>query len=253
VSNDLDRFLALVCRELAAVDACVVEAEDEAEPDGRELRCAMVDGRSIVARFDAPPADREARQRRLEMLASTFDALFEESTQRPRHRSSPVRSLRDELAAMAARAGALNAVVIDANSPVVWGAAQPQGVIVLRPRTSGPSLRRDAEGESEPDALVGVASRRAINSVRALPEVAELRKGRHLRHLDRGGDPPFIVHSFAGIYLLVVIFGAPLDELRAERAIFEALPRVERLVLALPPLDPVPIAGAIAMRRRKRG
>ena len=39
------------------------------------------------------------------------------------------------------------------------------------------------------------------------------------------------------------------------RAALDALPRIERLVLALPPLDPkpAPIAGVIAMRRgRKR-
>jgi hypothetical protein len=62
-----------------------------------------------------------------------------------------------------------------------------------------------------------------------------------------------VAHSFAGIYLLVLIFDAPFDELRAERAVLDALGRIERLVLALPPHDPDPTegAGVVAMRRRR--
>ena len=75
-----------------------------------------------------------------------------------------------------------------------------------------------------------------------------------MRYVERTGEAPSITHSFAGIYLLVVVFDGGFDELRAERAILEALPRVERLVLALPPLDPSPSTGAgvIAMRRPRR-
>jgi hypothetical protein len=57
--------------------------------------------------------------------------------------------------------------------------------------------------------------------------------------------------SFASIYLLVLAFDGPFDEVRAERAVLESLPRVERLVLALPPLDPDPIVGTGAMRMRR--
>jgi hypothetical protein len=44
------------------------------------------------------------------------------------------------------------------------------------------------------------------------------------------------------------------DELRAERATHEALPRIERLVAALPPLDPEPqpMGGVIAFRRQRK-
>jgi hypothetical protein len=55
------------------------------------------------------------------------------------------------------------------------------------------------------------------------------------------------------------VFAGEFDELRAERAVLESLHRIERLVLALPPLDPDPPrqgAGVIAMgrpRRRERG
>ena len=63
-----------------------------------------------------------------------------------------------------------------------------------------------------------------------------------------------LVLSFSGIYLLAVIFEGQFDELRAERAMQESLPRIERLVLALPPLDPgpEPMGGVVAFRRRRR-
>ena len=98
-------------------------------------------------------------------------------------------------------------------------------------------------------------SKRALFAVRAMPELAALRKGKHVRHLGSAGDARFVAHSFAGIYLLVVVFDGAFDELRAERVVLEGLPRVERLVLALPPLDPQPPtteAGVIALRRPRR-
>ena len=62
-----------------------------------------------------------------------------------------------------------------------------------------------------------------------------------------------MVRSFATIYMLVVVFDRPFDELRAERSVTHALPTIERLVLALPPMDPdPPVAGAGVMRMRRR-
>jgi hypothetical protein len=54
---------------------------------------------------------------------------------------------------------------------------------------------------------------------------------------------------------LTLVFAAAFDELRAERAVLESLPRIERLVLALPPLNPEPPrqgAGVVSMRRPRR-
>ena len=112
-----------------------------------------------------------------------------------------------------------------------------------------------ANDEGERGGGMAVASRRAVLAARALPEIAALRKGRLLHHMDREGEVPFLAHSFASIYLLVLVYEETFDELRAERALLDAMPRVERLVLALPPLDPPPPyegAGAVAMRRPKR-
>jgi hypothetical protein len=258
VQADLDRFLALVRRELGADDAHMLEPDDPALPSPEEpltLVGRFADGRAVVARFAQPLADREARQRRLDMLVNTFDTVVEESTHSRKQRPPVSRSLGDELLAMCARAAAVNAIVIDAHSPVVWAAAHSEGVVAQPPLASSP---RVAEGPANEDGggepLMATLSRRALHAVRGQPDLPELRKGKHVRYVERTGDAPSITHSFAGIYLLVVVFDGTFDELRAERAILEALPRVERLVLALPPLDPSPSTGAgvIAMRRPRR-
>jgi hypothetical protein len=251
VQSDLDRFLALVRRELGALDVVLLEAEQEAADDPCELRCRMPDGRGIGARFATAPLDRDLKQRRLEMLARTFDAVVEDTTQRRRSRPPVEQSLRAELSALCERAGAVNAIVIDAHSPVEWGAARPQEAIPLG-RTPPPPASLDARDDHKPEPGIAVVSRRAVHAVRTLPELDALRKGKHIRHIERAGEAPLIAHSFAGIYLLVVVFDAPFDELRAERAIIDALPRIERFVLALPPLDPAPHAGIMALRRPRR-
>ncbi len=229
MADELDRFLALVVRELGCDDARVVDPCGTGEPTaGHVLSAILPDGRVVAARFREPPADAEATLRHLEMLVGTFDAVVGASP--PAHRSRPPAAitLRDELSALCVRAAALDAVVIDANSPVVWGAAHPEGL----------------------------AARRALSVVRSWEDLAALRRGRRLRRAEREGDAPLLAHSFAGIYVLVLPFAGSFDELRAERAVLEALPRIERLVLALPPLDPQPpfqgAAAAALKGRRKR-
>jgi hypothetical protein len=248
VDADLERFLALVRRELGADDARVLEGA-ETPDDPCQLRCRMPDGRWLGASFAAAPADRDLKQRRLEMLVGTFDTVVEQDAA-PRSSRPPVADvLHEELEALRDRAAAVNAIVIDANSPVEWGAARPQEAIPLEPRPAASSRTEDGRDD---DRSVSVVSRRALHMVRNLSELGALRKGKHVRFVERAGDIPLVVHSFAGIYLLVVVFDTAFDELRAERAILDALPRIERLVLALPPLDPAPYAGVAALRRGRR-
>jgi len=264
VQPDTDRFLALVCRELGASEAFIVPSklpdapgESEKEPDrsddDHELRSRLAAGGTVVVRFADAIRDRPAKQRRLEILASTFDPGGSEPPPSPRRSRPPVSSsLRDELLALSNRAAAVNAFVIDANSPVVWGAARPEDVAVEPAPASSPRMAQQAEEGRVSEGRA--VSLRTLLAVRSLPEIAALRKGKHVRCVNGGGPTPLVAHSFAGIYLLVVVFDAPFDELRAQRAVLDALPRVERLVLALPPHDPDPTqgAGAIAIRRPRR-
>jgi hypothetical protein len=114
--------------------------------------------------------------------------------------------------------------------------------------------RREADAAAARAAWVRhLSSRRAIEQIRALSEMETLPRGGHLHHTVSEPDFGYVARSFAAIYVLVVVFDAPFDELRAKRAVLHALPTIERLVLALPPLDPGPkVAGVVALRGRRR-
>jgi hypothetical protein len=258
VADDLDRFLALVRRELGCDEVQVVQLDPDADPGALrdEFIRRLPDGRAIKALFRVPPDNQEARLRRLDMLVSTFfDAIAEDAPPARRSRPPVASSLRDELTALVARAAAVNAAVIDANSPVIWGAAHAEGLSAPLPDDSDQlGVAAPQASTSEEEARVLAASRRALREVRGWEDLAALRRGKRLRRVDREGEAPLLAHSFAGIYVLVLVYLAPFDELRSERATLEALPRIERLVLALPPLDPQPSAGAgvVALRRPRR-
>ncbi len=117
----LERFVALVKRELHAEEVAVLDAP---APEGPRAVCApLAEGRWVVAQFAEAPADLPARLRRLEMLAATFSDALQPSERSRAARPSVAISLHEELRAAAARAQAEDAVVIDAQSPVVWGCA----------------------------------------------------------------------------------------------------------------------------------
>lgn len=278
-STSFERLVALVRRDLGADDVRIVEAQDVPEdepPAGSRLECPLASGRRIIAVFENPPDDREARLRRLEMIVESFGEILARtpSSSRP----EPAATLHTELETLARRAGAKDALVIDARSPIVWGASDEEmsgraayetDVIALPERAerdpSVPPVERSDSGEvtslpipnledrrSEAEAPQDMLSVRAISAVRALPALPSLHKGGHLHHSTLEEGFGYIARSFASIYVLIVVFEGSYDELRAERAIGHAMPAIERLVLALPPHDPQPLAGAMAIRRRRR-
>ena len=295
-----ERFVTLAKRELQADDVRML-ALGEATPEADNvLVTRLADGRHVVASFNEAPKDREALERRLSMLANTFaDALASPPSEKTRARPPVATSLHEELKALAARARALDVVVIDTESPVVWGCAS----VPARPRARNELLLREVSdrelasrvdddsgplqditpeppraGESLTEATArhgsapvpaesaavvseeedwpeeSEATRRAIAALRRLPALDGLHKGGHLRHVEREGSF-YLATSFSGIYILCLVFEGEFDELRAERAAADALPRIERLVLALPPLDPdppQPMGGVVALRGRRR-
>jgi hypothetical protein len=248
--------------------------------------------------FAAEPPDAVALERRLQILAATFaQSLVADAADNRRSRASVPRSLHEELRALAQRAQAVDALVLDAHSPVVWGSSttrRPQlgtgrtpdleaalRLLALSRHELIKMLRDELDSEQQPpqdaepiadandasevasvteadeptaEQVLSELSARAIREVRALPEIPALRRGRHLHHAVRDDDFGYVAHAFAAIYLLVLVYDTPFDELRAERATADALPRIERLVLALPPLDPTPEprANVISLRTRAR-
>lgn len=300
----LQEFLTIVRRDLGADDARIERAKeaDAVRDAPGTFRRALPFEHCLVIQFSPVPEDVDARLRRLDMLLSSFSAMLgeklsalHEPAQTPTGaRAQPAESLHEELAALAMRAGAMDALVIDAHSPIVWGAAvedpaakegetaaegaPEKGASVLsleleRARRKSPQAdRKGGAGWVEPfsnlsnlsnlpmmEAMPHTPSRESISArvlerVRALPEVSALPKGGHLRVSASEPEFGYSAHSFAGIYVLILVFrgGEPMDELGIKRALVNALPVIERLVLSLPPLDPVPVAGAAAMPRRRR-
>ena len=62
------------------------------------------------------------------------------------------------------------------------------------------------------------------------------------RLMVQGGGPGVLSRAFANIYRLVLAYEGPFSEIQADGALLHALPMIERLVLALPPVDPEPKA-----------
>jgi hypothetical protein len=294
-----ERFVALAKRELGADDVRLLAPSESAPEAPNVLVTRMDDGRHVVASFGEAPKDRDALERRLTILTTTFaESLAAPPSEKTRARPRVASSLHEELRALAVRARARDCVVIDVDSPVVWASAS----VPAKPRARSDLLLRDVsdrelasqvDDESGPlqDVMAAAAesspmsadspapaesspmatspdehdddgvftgsepdlTRRAIAAMRNLPGIDSLHKGRHLRHVERERDY-YLALSFSGIYLLCIVFDAPFDELRAEKSAHESLPRIERLVQALPPLDPEPqpMGGVVAFRRTRR-
>jgi hypothetical protein len=127
--QELDRFLALVQRELTARDARLEYGGAPPERDDHAW-VALRDGWRLVARFDAPIAADDPRQARLRALAETFSTTVTEHAPELSAAAStdPHVLLTEVLAALAGRTAAARALVIDDTSPVVWGSSvAPRG------------------------------------------------------------------------------------------------------------------------------
>lgn len=84
------------------------------------------------------------------------------------------------------------------------------------------------------------AAGRRLRSARALVEIRErAARDRELTRSElRGPAIQCFAHSIAGQYQLVLVFDETYSPLHAEGHVQRALPHIERLLLALPPVDP---------------
>jgi hypothetical protein len=192
--------------------------------------------------------------------------------------------LDDELDRLAGRVHAARAVVFDDKSPVLWGTSELRRgnedvETALRTAETWTTAERAnvdlcALLDAHPDAALENLQRRGLDAKRAralLREVARMqgdsgRQGEaawrhHLlaaravaRVRTRSGRESLVIHEpdfgvfarpFATIYWLVLAFDAQFSELHAEAAVIHALPTIERLVIALPPVEPPPRAGQL--------
>jgi hypothetical protein len=276
------RFVGLILRDLKAAHVRFLPAHTPPPQADNALVARLPDGRLVVATFAAMPAERDALARRLEMLASSFAvASVFEGEQRAKTERLP-RSLHEELRALAARAHAQDAVVVDSQSPIVWGSASTLARQGARrepgdsavPGFSSPVLTKErpshdweedsaalADGAQDAgiDPDIVALSARAIEwfhqKSQSMPPSAQPHALQSSSHRGRNAaflgvtshmtdDGGYVASGFSGIYALILVYHAPFDEMRAHRALGESLARIERLVMALPPFDPDPTTGA---------
>lgn len=235
------RFLELVSHELQCADC-------RAEIGGRDPESDCVvwarapSGHRIVALFDAPPENPKEIGEKLQTL---IDAFFDPRRSRqpgPHARATAVaatRRLDDALASLAERAQGVAGIVIDVQSPVIWGTSLPrQGDETVDGAIAAVQGGRIADGSTEPADLVA----RAIHALRGPGSEASPENPLPVPELKQPGFS-YLARSFAGIYLLALVFDAPFSELQAEGALLHALPHIEHLVMAIPPVDPPPEGG----------
>jgi hypothetical protein len=296
-----ERLLGLVLRELGAQDAKILPGGGPVPSADNVIALALDNGSTLLAIFSEAPSNREVLERKLALIGRTFV----QSAQTEDPPAVAPRSLREELRALATRAIALDALVIDAQSPVVWGSARASHAVrrtealrelrdmsspvlsrraaeqdwdrdddsgslagkddeslaetssgevtgidspsVDAPSADAPSV--DAPSVDTPSVENGASSLAVLLELRALPELQLIRAGKSFTKIE---PDRYAIHSF-GIYLLVLLYDAPFDELRTRRAIAESITWIERLVFALPPHDPEPEpANVISMRKRRR-
>jgi hypothetical protein len=228
------RFLELLRRELSAGDAWLQIGGKS--PEGDELLFQAVGAATrVVVRFDSAQARAAGAAERLAELCGTFrstiEATIEAGSAPPTPAELARQRLDEELGALAERAGASRAFVVDLDSPMIWGASPVQG----------------GEGPTKNQALERAAAE--LREHRA----DELRKAHgHTVRLTLEAGEEALARPFASIYVLTLTFTAPVSEPIALGAVLHAVGFIERLVLALPPVDPEPGAKVLRLPRRHR-
>lgn len=256
-----DKFREIAERDLGAVH---IVLDGDPLLDEALLSRRLPDGRHVVV--EATASEVLEKSTRLDLLLECFLGTLEAAAPRtlPAGRPPITRALHRELEACAARTEAADVFIVDIDSPVVWcsartgpatdGTGQPltaeARAVAIKMRK--PKLRVVREGPVELIAVPAEPSpndsapelpettRLAVDILRGLPGLEVMRLGKGFRHVIREGHPCLMTRSLAQIYLLTLVFEGPFDEIRAERDLAHVLPRVESLILGLPPLDPDP-------------
>jgi hypothetical protein len=285
------RFLELLCKELGAIDARL-ELGGRDPDDPRCVFVPVRDAFRLVVVFAEPPPDAGDKRVRLRELAESFSETISEVSA-PVPPSVPAKTAFQRLDAalegLRSRVGAVSVIVVDVHSPVLWGTsdARRPGEDVTTLVQVGAALRTALDGGLELDALCampaaevpgrmrerGVTDAVAAALGRALSEGDESVRRHHLltwlalarsrteaalgeslRASHHEAQFGYVTRGFANIYLLIAVFEGAFSELYVESAVLHALPGVEQLTLALPPLDPDPASGGRVIRlRRQRG
>lgn len=227
----LHAFLAVLQRELGADDAYLQLGGKATDGEGRFFH-AIGEGTNVVVVFSESPPDSATVHERLKALSATFQKTLDSAVAgaaRPRQAMDFARRrLDEELSGLSERAGAVRAFVFDFDSPVIWGASSPK--------------------EQEGRAATSLLERATVGLRQRGDELKQAQNHTVRLTLDDGVEA--LVRPFAGLYVLALLFREPLSEPIALGAVLHAVGLIEKLVLALPPIDPEPGAKVIRLHGR---
>lgn len=280
------RFLEIVRRELGADDARYEIGGRE--PGEDVIWCPLGERRLVVIFDEAPAEEAEALREKLRAFVRAFPTTLEPRDSKPPRRGlEPQRALDDALEILAQQSGAHRALVIDEGSPVVWGSSEaqrgPEDLDAARVAAEGvamanaigldlvPFLAGEKSREALPEELVRTVAqirdaadghertpnewRQALRTFVAMTALRESvqRDPNGTRLVVHDPECALLARGFGGIYWMLLVFEqAGFSELHAEAAMIHASPWIEKLVTALPPIDPGPGRGQVARLRRLR-
>jgi hypothetical protein len=240
----------------------------------------------VVAEFDGPRADLDRLQERLEALVSAFSGTVERPAPALDIPAPPQgASLEAALQAVAQRTNAVRVLIIDEQSPIVWGSSAPDALppdiatatsiaqtanaleragldlasLLLRPSAEteaalGLSSLSPAEKRGVLGVIAGLAEAGTMNDeaewrrdILVARAIAMTRRQRDIS-LVREPTLGILARSFSNIYRIVLVFDGRFSPLQAEAAVIQALPLIESLVERLPPIDPTPGGKVVALR-----
>lgn len=222
LDQKFERLLELVKSKLGASDARLEIGGNP--PSAPEIAWHNFAQARLVVVFDAPIPDAELMNRRLATVCAGFqDTVKDVVNQLPiGHVEDPKEQLDAELSALAERAGAARAAVLDLSSDIVWGASRPNA----------------KAGNQE-------LLERWVREVRS-DYANDLRTSRgHVLRLVVCETHECLAKLFGGAYVISLYFEGPLSEPVAVGALLHAAGYIERLVLALPPFEPPPSGGKV--------
>ncbi len=145
---------------------------------------------------------------------------------------------------MAVRAGVDFAALLEREPTEVGTLLDQRGVDSKTARL----LTREAERIRQASRRSIAAWRHHLLTARAIAAVRRDGDEPYQREAIRGESFGYLARAFANIYRLLLVYEGPFSELHAEAALVHALPHIERLVLALPPVEPPPGGERVRLR-----
>lgn len=286
VMQNLRRFLEIVQRDAGAEDVFIRVGGAQIENSDKLLSVPWRDDVALILQWSAAPEPtvlEKAQRIATEFVNNAFpEEALEAAVHLPTHAvvRDVSRELDEALGLLARRARAEEALIIDHKSPEIWGSSEyPRhgwnledviavdkiehtlGALGLSLATLAALATEDElQAALREKGLESTTLRERARDVRWAKSLCEesidpaklrifraLASARAAETLGHDSLSPTVrTRAFANIYRVVLVYDDVVSDLHFETAIHKMLPVIERLLLALPPRDPMSTGGRMA-------